>query len=251
LIDISDPDEIFSVALFVKLAQEAATRIIARGRTPLFVGGTPFYYNALFHASMTAGLPGDKKTRDRFEKTAKEEGAETLHRMLVEADPQTAARLHPNDVRRVSRALEIHALTGAPPSRLYSSKEKVRSGMDVLYIGLNRRRDELYENIASRARRQFSSGYPEEVEWLLKNGFDERFPSMQGFGYKELAAYCRGTMTLEEALEGDVRRTKAFCRRQMTWFGKFSPVSWYDVSALGACDLLTAALEAAKAHLER
>jgi len=249
LIDIVDPDEIFSVASFVKLAQEAATRIRARGRTPLFVGGTPFYYNALFNASMTIDLPEDRKTRAHFERLAETEGVEALHRMLAEADPEAAARLHPNDVRRVSRALEIHALTGTPPSRLYSIREKARSNMDVLYIGFTRQRAELYENIASRVRRQFSSGYPEEVEWLLENGFDERFPSMQGFGYKELAAWRRGTMTLEEALEGDIRRTKAFCRRQMTWFGKFSPILWYDVSAFGTPDLLAAVLEPAKRHL--
>ena len=121
----------------------------------------------------------------------------------------------------------------------------------MLYIGLNRGRAELYENISSRARRQFSSGYPEEVEWLLQNGFDERFPSMQGFGYRELAAWHRGTMTFEEALEGDIRRTKAFCRRQMTWFCKFSPVLWHDVSTFSASDLLAAVLEPAKAHLKR
>ncbi|MCL2009721.1 MAG: tRNA (adenosine(37)-N6)-dimethylallyltransferase MiaA [Synergistaceae bacterium] len=251
LIDVADPDEVFSVALFVRLAQDAAARIRARGRAPLFVGGTPFYYNALFHAAMTADLPEDRETRIRFEKLAEEEGAEALHRMLAEADPETAARLHPNDVRRVSRALELNALTGTPPSRLYSSGEKERSNMDVLYIGLNRGRAELYENIASRVRRQFSSGYPEEVEWLLKNGFDERFPSMQGFGYKELAAWHRGTMTFEEALEGDIRRTKAFCRRQMTWFGKFSPALWHDVSEYSASALLTAVTEPAKAHLGR
>jgi tRNA dimethylallyltransferase len=251
LIDVVDPDEAFSVALFVKLAQDAVTRILNRGRTPLFVGGTPFYYNAFFNASMTVDLPEDKKTRARFEMLAETEGAGALYKMLEEADPETAARLHSNDVRRVSRALEINALTGMPPSRLYSLREKTHSNMDVLYIGLNRQRGELYENIALRVRRQFSSGYPEEVEWLLKNGFDERFPSMQGFGYRELAAWRRGSMTLEEALEGDIRRTKAFCRRQMTWFSKFSPALWYDVSEFSASDLLAAVLEPAKAHLER
>ena len=251
LIDIADPDETFSVALFVKLAQDAVTRIHTRGRAALFVGGTPFYYNALFNASMTPDLPEDRKTRARFEKLAETEGAEALHKMLAEADPDTAARLHPNDVRRVSRALEINALTGTPPSRLYSSGEKERSGMDVLYIGLNRHRGEIYEKIESRASRQFSSGYPEEVEWLLQNGFDERFPSMQGFGYRELAAWHRGTMTLDEALEGDIRRTKAFCRRQLTWFRKFSPALWYDVSDFSASGLLAAALKSAKAHLGR
>jgi tRNA dimethylallyltransferase len=249
LIDIADPDETFSAALFVRLAQDAAARIRSRGRTPLFVGGTPFYYNALFNASLTVDLPGDRETRLHFEKLAEEEGAEVLHRLLAEADPETAARLHPNDVRRVSRALEINALTGTPPSQLFGLREMARSAMDVLYIGLNRSRAELFKNIESRAGRQFSSGYPEEVEWLLNNGFDERFPSMQGFGYKELAAWRRGAMTIEEALEGDIRRTKAFCRRQMTWFGKFSRVLWLDVSAGNASDLLAAAFEPAKAHL--
>ena len=250
LIDIADPDEIFSVALFVKLAQEAVERARSRGRIPLFVGGTPFYYNALFNASMTADLPEDRETRTRFEKLAEEEGVEALHKMLGEIDPETAARLHPNDVRRVSRALELNALTGTPPSQLYSFGEKTRSNMDVLYIGLNRPRAELFGNIESRVRRQFASGYPEEVEWLLKNGFDERFPSMQGFGYKELVAWFRGAMTLDEALEGDIRRTKAFCRRQMTWFSKFSPVLWYDVSEFNASELLAAVLEPAKAHIQ-
>ena len=251
LIDIADPDEIFNVALFVRFAQDAVDRIQARGRTPLFVGGTPFYYNALFSASITADLPEDKKTRVHFEKLAKEEGAEALHKMLAEADPKTAARLHPNDVRRVSRALEINALTGTPPSLFFTLNQKARSGMNVLYVGLNRPRGELFDTITQRVRRQFSSGYPEEVKWLLDNGFDESFPSMQGFGYKELVAWHRGTLTLEEALEGDIRRTKAFCRRQMTWFKKFSPVLWYDVSTFSASDLLAAVLEPAKAHLQR
>ncbi|MDR1048143.1 MAG: tRNA (adenosine(37)-N6)-dimethylallyltransferase MiaA, partial [Synergistaceae bacterium] len=152
---------------------------------------------------------------------------------------------------RVSRALEIFALTGVPPSRLFAEREKKRSDLDVLYIGLTRPRAELYENIDARARRQFASGYPEEVEWLLAHGFDERFPSMQGFGYRELAARFRGTLTPEEALEGDIRRTKAFCRRQMTWFTKFTPVLWYDASVLGLRALLTKVRGAAEKHLER
>jgi tRNA dimethylallyltransferase len=153
-------------------------------------------------------------------------------------------------VRRVSRALEIFELTGLPPSRLYAQGEKKRSDLDVLYIGLIRPRAELYENIAERAARQFASGYPEEVAWLMSRGFDERFPSMQGFGYRELAAWRRGALTLEAALEGDIRRTKAFCRRQMTWFGKYAPTLWYDVSELSFHDLRAKVYEAAKRHLD-
>ena len=250
LVDVADPDEAFSVASFVELSEKAVSRIKDRGRVPLFVGGTPFYYNALFHAVLNAGLPSDRETRLRYERLAESEGAEALHRRLSVVDRATAARLHPNDVRRVSRALEIHELTGELPSRLYDQGEKTRSNMNVLYIGLNRPRSELYENIALRVRQQFASGYPEEVAWLIENGFDERFPSMQGFGYRELAAWYRGTMTMDEALEGDIRRTKAFCRRQLTWFGKFIPTLWYDTSALSGRDLIGDILEAAVRHLE-
>lgn len=249
-IDVADPDEVFTVADFVELAEAAVKRIRLRGRVPLFVGGTPFYYNALFHGVLNAGLPGDSVVRERYEKTAEEEGAEALHRMLAAVDTVTAARLHPNDVRRVSRALEIYELTGRPPSKLYEEGEKTSPSMDVLYIGLNRPRAELFEAIAKRVRQQFASGYPEEVAWLIEHGFDEQFPSMQGFGYRELAAWYRGTMTMEEALEGDVRRTKAFCRRQMTWFGKFNPVVWYDISVLSCRDLQDRIFEEMARHLE-
>jgi tRNA dimethylallyltransferase len=181
LIDIADPDETFTAASFADLAERAAARILNRGRVPLFVGGTPFYYSALFHAALSEGLPGDRETRERWERLAESEGPDELHRRLAEADAVTAARLHPHDVRRVSRALEIFELTGVPPSRLYAREEKKRSNLDVLYIGLTRARADLYDNIAGRVKRQFASGYPEEVTWLMDRGFDERFPSMQGF----------------------------------------------------------------------
>ncbi|MDR2175172.1 MAG: tRNA (adenosine(37)-N6)-dimethylallyltransferase MiaA [Synergistaceae bacterium] len=250
LIDVADPDETFTAASFAELAGKAAARVLNRGRLPLFVGGTPFYYRALFHAALSDGLPGDRETRARWERLAESEGSEALHRKLAEADAAAAARLHPHDVRRVSRALEIFELTGVPPSRLYAQGEKKRSGLDVFYIGLTRPRAELYENIAARVKRQFASGYPEEVAWLMDRGFDERFPSMQGFGYRELAAWRRGALTLEEALEGDIRRTKAFCRRQMTWFGKFVPTLWYDVSEWNLHDLRTKICGDAMSRLE-
>lgn len=250
LLDVADPDEVFSVSSFVSLALGAVERIRARGRVPLFAGGTPFYYNALFHAAMNASLPHDPGVRRRYEERASEEGGHALHARLAEVDAVTAARLHPNDVRRVVRALELWELTGMPPSRLYAVGAKSDFGLDVLYLGLNRPRAELFERIAARVRQQFACGYPEEVAWLIEHGFDERFPSMQGFGYRELAAWYRGKLSLDEALEGDIRRTRAFCRRQMTWFGKFEPALWYDTSALSASDLEGRVGEAALRHLE-
>lgn len=250
LIDIADPDEPFSVSDFVDRAVDTARRILDRGRIPFFVGGTPFYYNALFHASMNATLPHDPETRRKWEDLAASEGAEALHVRLAERDPETARRLHPNDVRRVSRALELWELTGTPPSRLYAEGEKLDFGFDVLYIGLNRPRTDLFARIESRLNEEFASGFPEEVRWLIEHGFDERFPPLQGLGYRELASWYRGNTTLDEALEGAVSRTRAFCRRQMTWFGKFSPVVWYDISEISAPRLLGQVMDVILRHLE-
>lgn len=250
MIDIADPDEPFSVSDFAERACSAVRRITARGRVPLFAGGTPFYYNALFSASMNSSLPRDADIRRKWEDFARRNGADRLHAKLAEADPLSAERLHPNDIMRVSRALEIWELTGTPPSRLYAEGEKRDFGLDVLYIGLNRPRPQLFEMIEKRAASQFKNGFPEEVVMLARHGFDERCHSMRGFGYRELLQWHRGEITLEAALEGDISRTKAFCRRQMTWFGKFEGVIWLDASVMPAEALCRSAVEAAERHLE-
>lgn len=249
LIDVADPDEDFTVARFVEMSRSCVARMTSRGRVPLFVGGTPFYFQALFSPMLNSGVPHDKEVRARYEAMALSEGREALHARLSAIDPVTAARLHMNDVRRVSRALEIYELTGKPPSALFADSEKMRSPYEVLYIGLNRDRSELFSRIEERVAWQFHHGYPEEVEWLLKNGYDESLPSMQGFGYRELVEYVKGRMSFDEALQGDISSTKAFCRRQMTWFTKFSPVVWYDAIGGSFASLKSAIIERCVAYM--
>ncbi len=230
LLDIADPDENFTVSDFSRMASHAAKRILSRKKIPLFVGGTPFYYQALFHATMNEDLPSDSGVREKYETLANSQGAELLHMRLAEVDPEIAERLHKNDVRRVSRALEIWELTGKAPSNVFREGSKKDFGFDVLYIGLNRPREELFSRIESRLTEEFHTGFPEEVEWLMNNGFDEKFNPLKGLGYLELIKYHRGILTLEQALENSIARTKAFCRRQQTWFKKFQPVHWIDLS---------------------
>lgn len=230
MIDIADPDEKFTVSDFAEKTSQAVSRIFLRGKIPLFVGGTPFYYNALFHASLNAELPSDESVREKYETLANSQGAELLHMRLAEIDPASAERLHKNDVKRVTRALEIFDLTGKAPSEIFENGEKRDYGFDVLYIGLSRSREELFSRISIRLEQEFSSGFVEEVEWLKKNGFDERFNPLKGLGYREILEYLRGKITLDEALEDSIARTKAFCRRQQTWFKKFSPAVWFDMS---------------------
>lgn len=230
MIDIADPDEKFTVSDFAEKAAQAAARISARKRIPLFVGGTPFYYNALFHASLNEDLPSDSDIRGKYEALANSQGAELLHMRLAEVDPDTAGRLHKNDIQRVTRALEIFDLTGKAPSQVYSEGTKRDYGFDILYIGLSRPREELFQRIEIRLEQEYSSDFPEEVEWLMKHGFDDRHTPLKGLGYKELIDYHRGKITIDNALEISISRTKAFCRRQQTWFKKFEPAVWFEMS---------------------
>ena len=230
MIDIADPDEKFTVSDFAERASQAASRILARKRIPLFVGGTPFYYNALFHAVLNEELPSDSEVREKYEALANSQGAELLHMRLAEVDPDTAEKLHKNDIQRVTRALEIWDLTGKAPSRIYQEGTKRDYGFDVLYIGLSRSREELFSRIEIRLEQEWAEGFPEEVKWLLSHGFDDRYNPLKGLGYRELIEHHRGKLTLEQALEQAISRTKAFCRRQQTWFKKFTPAIWFDMS---------------------
>ena len=230
LLDVAMPDEVFSVADFVELSSGIVERVAARGRRTLFVGGTPFYFNALLEGTLTKTLPKDEGVRRRIAEECDAFGNVRIFARLMEVDPVSASRLHPRDVRRVSRSLEIYELTGKTAAWWYENGEKSPSPFDVLYIGLNRPRQMLYDSIEKRVRAQFASGFIEEVEWLLSNGFDEHFPSMQGFGYKEILSAIKGEMSFEDAALSDIASTKFFARKQMTWFRKFSPSVWYDTS---------------------
>ena len=251
LIDVADPDEHFTVIDFVRMVDDAVKRIFSRNKVPLFVGGTPFYYKALFEGIISQDLPSDPEIRDYFEAKARELGRTYLHELLEKIDPSTAQRLHFNDLRRVVRALEVYHITGKSLSWWYSQDNTSTPKYDFLYLGLNRPRVDLYEIISRRVKEQFASGYVEEVEWLLGNGFGKELPSMQGFGYREIVQYLEGKMCLDEAIEGDIRATKAFSRRQMTWFKHFQPSMWYDTSVLDSGVLLQNLLNASKEHFER
>lgn len=231
LIDVADPDDTFTAADFVSGAVEAIRGILERGRTPILAGGTPFYYSALFSGVLTEGLGCRNDTRSVYETLWREGRSKELYEKLVALDPVCAGKIHPNDAYRVIRALSIIDNTGRNPTWWRSRRPKTKPAFRPFYVGLYPGRENLYQTIRERVGVQFTSGYPEEVKRLLARGYDPDLPSMKGFGYRELVAYHTGKTTLEEALEGDIRSTKAFARRQMTWFRKFSPCLWYYVSS--------------------
>jgi tRNA dimethylallyltransferase len=230
LIDVADPDEIFTIGDFLAKANGAIERIRGRGRIPLLVGGTPMYCKALEGNFLSENLPKDEKVRADLEKEAETRGLQSLHKEMFELDPVGTLRIHPNDKVRILRALELFRLTGCSPSELYSDRRKMGIARRIVYFALTLPMEQLYKKIEERAAAQFHSGYPEEVKWLLAHGYSRELPALSGFGYRELVMFLDGSGTFDEALHGDIKSTKAFSRRQMTWFRNFHPILWYDLS---------------------
>jgi len=249
LIDVVDPDQVYSAADFAEDAEDAVNRIMARGRVPLLIGGTPFYYRALT-GMLSEDLPKDENVRSQLEAEITVRGLSALHQELMEIDPEAGAKIHQNDPVRTMRALEIFRITGKNASWWYRRQNKMESPYEILYIGLTRLRANLYLNIERRVKEQFASGYPEEVKWLLDNGYSPSLPALQGFGYRELVRYIGGECTFLEAIEGDIRSTKAFSRRQMTWFKHFEPALWYDFDKVSKEEALRDVVPRCLAHLE-
>ncbi|NLD06188.1 MAG: tRNA (adenosine(37)-N6)-dimethylallyltransferase MiaA [Synergistaceae bacterium] len=250
LIDVADPDQIYSAADFALQASDAIERIRARDRVPLLIGGTAFYYKALC-GTLSEDLPKDLSVRKRLEEEIKERGLAELHSELRTVDPAAGEKIHPNDHVRTMRAVEIFRITGKSATWWYENQAKMESPYDIFYIGLIRDRVNLYKNIEARIKQQFSNGYPEEVEWLLAQGYSPKLPALQGFGYRELVQYVKGNCSYEDALEGDIRSTKAFSRRQMTWFKHFQPSLWYDFDKYEMSEAMEDVLPHCLRHLEQ
>ena len=250
LIDVADPDQIYSAADFASQSSDAICRIRKRDRVPLLIGGTAFYYKALC-GTLSEDLPKDPAVREELGEEIGARGLSELHSDLMALDPTAGEKIHCNDAVRIIRALEIYRITGKTPSWWYENQVKIDSATDIFYIGLIRERANLYKKIAERVRTQFSNGYPEEVEWLLAQGYSPKLPAMQGFGYKELVGYVQGKCSYEEAIEGDIRATKAFSRKQMTWFKHFEPAIWYDFDKYEMSKALEDVLPRCIRHLEQ
>jgi tRNA dimethylallyltransferase len=228
LIDIIDPDEEYSVALFQEAATRLITEINARGKLPFIVGGTGLYIESVTHRFQFAQAEQDPELRSRLQRLAETEGVEALHRRLAAIDPLTAERLHPNDVKRVIRALEIYELTGTKMSDFQHRAE--HSPYDLLMIGLTMDRQKLYERINQRVDKMLEAGLVEEVRRLLDQGYGSALTSMQGLGYKELIPYLYGEITLEKAVNDIKQRTRHFAKRQLSWFRRMSEVQWFDLT---------------------
>lgn len=231
MLDIVHFDSEYSVAAYRRDAMAVIEGVIARGHVPVLVGGTGLYLRSLL-MPLTYGQTGsDEAVRRRFELLAQTEGAEALHQRLQRVDAVTAARLHPNDVRRVVRALEVYEVTGRPFS-MQVMPDKADGPYDIWIYGILWDRAALYERINRRVDAMMAMGLTDEVAALAAQGASEGMQSMQGIGYKELLPVVRGEAEQKQAVDLIKQRTRNYAKRQVTWFQK-EAVTWLapDVSA--------------------
>ncbi|RJX17007.1 MAG: tRNA (adenosine(37)-N6)-dimethylallyltransferase MiaA [Ammonifex sp.] len=227
LIDVVDPQESFSVAAFQALAREQIREINARGRLPVLVGGTGLYIRAVLEGyRFTGGV--DRELRHRLAEEARRHGPGYLHDRLRSVDPAAAQSLHANDLKRVIRALEVYYETGGDASE--EARTEPVPAYDALVFGLRIERQELYRRIEARVDNMLSEGLVDEVTKLLKGGLRRDVTAMQALGYKEIAAYVTGEMSLEEAVSVLKRNTRRFAKRQFTWFRRDARIRWLDVA---------------------
>lgn len=230
LIDIVDPRDDYSLALYQRDARAAIEAIHARGRLPIVAGGTPLYLRALLEGWRIPPAPPNPELRAQLELRARVEGPEVLHRELERVDPLAAARIPPENVRRVIRALEIFHATGR---RMTELEGKESPPWRVLWLGLTMPREELYRRIDERVERQIARGLVDEVRRLLGEGVPPDVPAMTALGYRQIVLYLEGKLTLEEAVARIKYDTHRYARHQLTWLRRMKQVEWYDVTQPG------------------
>jgi len=225
LVDVADPDECWSLAVFQRAARKAIEDIHQRQKVPILVGGTGQYIRAVIEGWKPPAQEPDPKLRQVLENWAGELGCVELHRRLAVLDPDAAAKIDPRNLRRTIRALEVIFHSG----RLFSvQREQVVSPYHVLMVGLRRLRPELYARIDDRIEAMLAQGFVDEVKGLLAKGFSPHLSTLSAIGYGEMIAFLEGRMSLEEAIARMKRLTRQFVRRQANWFKESDPnIHWF------------------------
>jgi tRNA dimethylallyltransferase len=233
LLDVVYPDEPYNVACYVADAEKAIADIWRRGKPVLVVGGTSLYLSALLEGLDLPIAPPDPKVRERLEEWARQEGTEALHRRLEEIDPKAAERIHPHDLVRLVRALEVFEVTGKPISAFWSEAwqlPQLRRYPDAFVIGLICERGELWRRIEHRLERLLAQGWLDEIQRLLDMGYSPELKSLRSLGYREFTQVVLGNWSLERGKAEYLRHAKAFAKRQWFWFKRRPYVRWLDTT---------------------
>lgn len=228
LFDFADPKESFSCADYIPLAERVVEDILSRGKLPVFCGGTGLYLDRFLSGAQFEETEIDEKFRREMESFASEFGNEALHNKLREIDPVSADEIHPNNIKRVIRALEIYKTSGRTKSELDKESKEFESNYRAIQIGLKYEdRELLYDRINRRVDKMMADGLLEETKTLLDSGvFEKNTTAAQAIGYKELLLYFDGQKSLEDAIENLKMATRRYAKRQMTWFSSHGDVNW-------------------------
>lgn len=230
MIDIAEPTENFSVYRYVSMCKDAVMDILSRNKLPIIAGGTGLYIDSFLSDIDFTEVTSDETYRKELEELAKEKGNEFIHNMLKEFDPASAESIHPNNLKRIIRALEYYRITGTTISSHNEESRKKASPYNCCYICLTRDREELYERIDKRVDIMLDSGLVDEVRSLLDSGCTSEHTSMQALGYKEIAAYLNGDTEYDEAVEILKRDSRRYAKRQLTWFRRREDALWINLS---------------------
>jgi tRNA dimethylallyltransferase len=224
LIDIAGPQELVTAGDYSRLARQAIADVAARGHLPIVVGGSGLYLRALLEG-LFAGPPRSEELRTRLRERATERGSDYLHKLLRRIDPAAAQTIHANDVPKVVRALEVSISARAPMTGLWQQGRDALQGFTILRIGLNPRREALYQRINQRAEEMFSAGLLEETRMLADRYGSAVWP-LNSLGYKQAMQYLREELSLEQAIVAAQQGHRNYAKRQMTWFRREPEVHW-------------------------
>lgn len=237
MIDIVSPDVNYSVSDFKTDSEKIIDEMHLNGKTSVIVGGSGLYVNSLIYDLDFGNAKSNKKLRDYYNYYHMEHGQEALYEKLQKIDPEAAAKIHKNNVKRVIRALEVYDLTGTKFSELNTDIRKPSSKYECILVGLSMDRKILYDRINHRVDKMIAQGLIDEVKDLLSKGYHENLVSMRGIGYKEIIDYLDGNVNLDEAIDILKRNTRRFAKRQYTWFLRDSNVKWFDIANTDKIDM--------------
>ncbi|NLL67748.1 MAG: tRNA (adenosine(37)-N6)-dimethylallyltransferase MiaA [Clostridiaceae bacterium] len=246
LLDIVNPDEEYSVARFKDDALTCIKDIISRGKTPIVAGGTGLYINSLVYNITFSDTIIDWEYRNKLNKISQEQGPQVLYEHLQQVDPKSAEAIHPNNIKRVIRALEVFKTTGTPISEHKEASRKLPPIYEFIVYGLQVEREKLYQRIDKRVDKMMDMGLYEEVEGLLNNGYSPNLVSLQGIGYKEIISAIVGKCALKDAIENIKLGTRHLAKRQITWFKKTEGLIWVDYSDANTWAILKILADALK-----
>ena len=227
MIDVADPEEDFSVARYVEMAARCVDDVLERGKLPIVAGGTGLYIDSLLSGRTFASFSPDSALRGELERELAEKGGQAMLEALAQVDPEAAQRLHPNDHKRIIRALEVYRSTGKTITQHNRETQAIPPRYDALTIGLAfQDRQAMWRRIDQRVDEMVAAGLEDEVRRLLTSGISPKCTAMQAIGYKEFTQALSGEMTWQEAADVVKLRSRQYAKRQLTWFGRNPNTRW-------------------------